>query len=387
MAESGGTAGDAELDLSNIPEFWREFIRMWGYDPETAHYRVLFVFRSASDVLRGLLDDVGPAETLEAIRPFGNIYGRNIADIARQMGTAPGDDLVSVTMPYYFGVYCSSGGDIKPMEIRDGKAVVELFACPTMEVQSPTEVCAMSHFNAEGVCQAINPDYEYVFTHHLNNGDDRCRFIVKKRSAKMKAVGPEPSTLPFLSMFKTPMDIENEQLGRLERTIPFTAPQVIIDLTSLTIAATYFNMFTAASVARIGSQRTMERSRAQAIRAGMEIGAECRRTTKGHDLDLMREKLGYIHTVLNQKGEPATITSSGLEREVVDCPMKGALPEQCAYLEGVFNGICQGIDPDYEFAYDRMMCRGDRSCHWAVRRRAQGRIEIDGSKQEDQFVY
>jgi aryl-alcohol dehydrogenase-like predicted oxidoreductase len=48
----------------------------------------------------------------------------------------------------------------------------------------------------------------------------------------------------------------------------------------------------------------------------------------------------------------------------------------CLQYEAFFNGICEAIDPDYEFAYDRMMTDGDESCHWAIRRKA-GRAPIE----------
>jgi hypothetical protein len=63
------------------------------------------------------------------------------------------------------------------------------------------------------------------------------------------------------------------------------------------------------------------------------------------------------------------ITTLGIEKEIKECPLKNGLPEQCKHLEGVFAGVCEAIDPDYEFTYDRMMTKGDQSCHWTVRKK------------------
>jgi len=358
-------------DQDNVPpNALQIFMNMWGYDPETTRFRSLLLFECASNVFRGLLEDIGPAGTLTAIKPYGNIYGRNIGNMAKEMGMSPGNDVISVAMPYYSGVYATSEGKIKPMEIRDGKAVVELYACPTKEVGSPPELCAMSHFNAEGICQVINPDYEYIFTHHLNSGDDCCRFIVKKRSSKLKSKGAEPKTLPFLSMFNKPVDVDTEQLGALERTIPYNVPQYLNDMTSLVIGVNYFNLFTTASVATIGSQRTTELGEPLARNTGIKLGAKWKEDSGGlADLEFAKQKLSFLQTILNQKGKPAIISDSSIEREIIDCPFKGSLPEQCKHIEGVFSGICEAINPDFEFAYDRMMSKGDSTCHWVVKKK------------------
>jgi hypothetical protein len=369
--------------------FFKEFVDRWGYDPGTARFRNLFIFECASNIFSVLIDEFGPAGTLAAIKPYGNLYGRNIGNIAKEMGLSPGNDVVSVALPYYSGVYATSEGNIKPMEIRDGKAVIELYSCPTKEVGSPPEICAMSHFNAEGICQVINPDYEYVFTHHLNSGDECCRFVVKKKSARLKSKGDEPKTLPFLSMFRKPVEIETEQLGDLERTIPYSVTKPESDLTCLTIATGYFNLFTTASVATMGSQRTMELNEPLARKTGIKLGTKWKEDSAGiTDLELTMQKLSYLQAVLNQKGEPAIISGSRIEREIVDCPFKGALPEQCKHLEGVFSGICEAIDPNYEFVYDCMMSKGDLTCHWVVRNKSEvGKLKTEVSIEDDSLGY
>jgi len=379
-AETG--MGDQNHRTANAFEI---FFNMWGYDPETTRFRSLLIFECASNVFKGLLTEIGPAGTLTAIKPYGNIYGRNIGGIAKEMRMSPGNDVISVAMPYYSGVYATSEGNIKPMEIRNGKAVVELYACPTKEVGSPPELCAMSHFNSEGICQVINPEYEYVFTHHLNSGDDCCRFIVKKKSEKLISKGAEPKTLPFLSMFRKPVDVETEQLGNLEMTIPYNVPPHLNHTTSLLIGVNYFNLFTVASIATIGSQRTIELGEPLAKGTGIKLGTKWKEESKGtQDLDLIREKLNNLDNILNRKGEPPSCSVSTIEREIVDCPLKGALPEQCKHLEGVFNGICEAIDPDYEFKYDRMMSKGDHSCHWVVKKKIARQQE---SESDDSFGY
>jgi hypothetical protein len=388
MADQTTSATSQANDSEGVTDWPKYMLDIFGYDPASAKFRNVFIFECASNMFKGILNEIGPANALNAIKPFGHIYGQNIANMSRRSGLAQGDDVIAVAMPYYFGVYCTSDGDIKPMEIRDGKAVVELYACPTTLAGSPPEFCAMSHFNTEGVCQVVNPDYEYVFTHHLNNGDDCCRFIVKRKSEKLKSKGAEAKTLPFLSMFRKPIEIDTEQVGNLEKTIPLNIPQQYRELLCLSVAFNYFNLFTIASVKIIGSERTVQLGEPLAKETGFKLGTKWKEESRGsHDLNMVNEKLGYIQSILNQKGGPVSLSDSRIEREVVDCPLKGALPEQCKHLEGVFSGICEVINPDYEFVYDRMMSKGDSSCHWVVRKKAVEVANQQEPTQDDSLGY
>jgi len=120
------------------------------------------------NMLRALINEVGPNQALEAIKPANIFGGKMIAGMVRQKMGIQGNDVVSVAMPYYVAHYGTSRGHIKPMEIRDGKAIVELYACPGVPAGAPAEMCiAVSHYLAMGMCEAANPDYEFVFTHHL----------------------------------------------------------------------------------------------------------------------------------------------------------------------------------------------------------------------------
>lgn len=37
--------------------------------------------------------------------------------------------------------------------------------------------------------------------------------------------------------------------------------------------------------------------------------------------------------------------------------------------EYFFKGMVSAINPDYEFTYDRMIMRGDKDCHWTLKKR------------------
>lgn len=60
---------------------------------------------------------------------------------------------------------------------------------------------------------------------------------------------------------------------------------------------------------------------------------------------------------------------SSIEGAVVECPFaQSALPEMCYQYGVFFNGVCEVIDPSYEFTYDHLMTGGDQTCLWVLER-------------------
>ena len=168
------------------------------------------LFEIAVNILRSLLSEVGTNRTLAAIRGYTKVWGINAANMAKQRYGLKGSELEDVALPYYLYHCASSFGHIKPMEIRDGNAVVELYACPSKQIPNcPPELCiALSHYISEGICQATNPEYEVIFTHHIANHDDCCRYVVKKKSRNVDLNNPGPlqKTIPLhLSQEETNM--------------------------------------------------------------------------------------------------------------------------------------------------------------------------------------
>jgi predicted hydrocarbon binding protein len=247
------------------------------------------------------------------------------------------------------------------MEIRDGKAIVELYACPVTIINAPPEICiAMSHYISEGLCQAVNPEYEFIYTHHLSNHDGRCRHIVKNKSSKAAL----------------------DDLGSLQKTIPLNLSQDEINMVSGVVCFASLNIFTSASIDLIGSERTLELALPQAKELGLKVGNNLMGDSGGNgNIQTIRDKLDFLSSIQGQIGAPAILTGSILEKEIKECPYKGSPPEVCKQLEAIFNGVCESIDPDYEFAYDRMMSKGDKTCHWVVRKKgAQEPVKRDVTK-------
>jgi hypothetical protein len=329
-----------------IPE-WMKVV--WKWDDLIGPLRVYILFDCAVNSFKSLLGEVGPNKTLETIKPINKLIGGSMPDAAKQRFGPQGNDAEAVAMPYYWFHCGTSNGNIKPMEIRNGMAMVEVGSCPCPQFNAPPELCvAISHYLSDGLSEAVNPEFEFIWTHHLVNGDKYCRYIAKEKSVKY----------------------DSSNLGELQKTVSLDLSKQEMGALATMVAWSQMNVFKLASVNLIGSKRTIELAEPLAKKSGVELGIKLIEDEKGNrDLKMIKDKLDFLGPVLMQSGEPSIITGARIEKEVVDCPLKNSEPEVCKHLEAMFNGVCEAINPDYEFVYDRMMSKSESSCHWVVRKK------------------
>jgi predicted hydrocarbon binding protein len=338
--------------------------------PEYDPLRGMWIYECAINSFRAILNEVGLNRTIEATRHYNEAWGRAVVGMVRERLGQQSSDLETIATSGHYVHTCTSFGHIKPLEIREGGAVVELFACPNPGLNAPPEMCiAMSHVMAGSYCKFVNPDYEVVFTNHMGNGDDCCRYIVRKKGSKFSI----------------------DDLGLLERTIPIELSyEEMASFAGKMVVFSQLFTFTSVLINLVGSRRALELviplSRQTGLRFGKMIGGT---GDVNSDLPTIKEKMDAISSTLYlQKGSPLIITSSRIEREITDCPLKGAPVEVCKQFEGVFNGVCEATNPEYEFAYDRMMTKGDHSCHWVVRKKSGNEeAKLQEPIQDDSFGY
>ncbi len=87
------------------------------------------------------------------------------------------------------------------------------------------------------------------------------------------------------------------------------------------------------------------------------------------------ETLGHMAQAmckaLNQRGSPNFISEDEFVMQITDCPCQTFSPEFCGQHGILIDGIIEVLNPAYEFVYDRMMTKGDKTCHWTIRKRAK----------------
>jgi hypothetical protein len=95
---------------------------------------------------------------------------------------------------------------------------------------------------------------------------------------------------------------------------------------------------------------------------------EGRMQDRGSNLQTLLDLIGFVQT-LHQRSSVAEIHGDKVEGVVTECPFSAYPPEICHQYEAFFNGVCEVIDPEYEFAYHRMMTKGDKTCQWTISRK------------------
>lgn len=124
------------------------------------------------------------------------------------------------------------------------------------------------------------------------------------------------------------------------------------DVLGLAVVFQELNVLTLASVNAIGSRLTMKLSAPLVRKTSIELGSKLKEEAGSlGDPMVIRDKLNCLSTMFGQAGEPAVVTDAGIERETSYCPFTLGPPEACAHMRGLFRGVCEAVNPDYELTY------------------------------------
>ncbi|HTY48015.1 MAG TPA: hypothetical protein VMB46_10180 [Methanomassiliicoccales archaeon] len=89
----------------------------------------------------------------------------------------------------------------------------------------------------------------------------------------------------------------------------------------------------------------------------------------------------------HQKSSNLEENGVGTVQEICKCPFSDSPKEICEQYQTFFNGICEAIDPSYEFKYDRMMTKGDGTCHWTIKKKgARAEKGLSPSTDQDEMM-
>ncbi len=294
----------------------------------------------------------GVLDALAAVRPYRRLdmQAANIDLRKRLKIESRGVDVLLLT--YLFAGLHSVRKDNMSGEVKERGGVGTFRDCLYKDA-SPEFCLSISHIFTEALADFVNPEYECVWTHHQTGGDPYCRFVFKKRS--------DPASVL-------------EDLGETVSTLPkFELPAEQIRALTISTGALFLNENTRAFVDLHGSEKTIDLLGANARSVGQKIGA----VLALHNVELGRDagSIGrLVHTLektIGQRGTVAVMSEDECAGEITDCTQQQFVKEQCKQFEALFEGIVSEINPNYEFAYERMMSEGDSTCRWVVRKKAE----------------
>jgi len=294
----------------------------------------------------------GKLDSIAAVKPYRRMDMQHVnLDLRNKLSIKSNGPDAMVTTYLFAGLHSVTKENMSG-EIKE-KGGVGIFKDCLYKDASPEFCLSISHAFTEALADLVNPDYESYWTHHQSSGDPFCRFVFKRKSEPISVL---------------------EDLGETIAIVPkFDLPKENIQALSIMTGAVFLNENTRGFVDLHGSEKTVEVLGLNAERIGKRIGEKL---VKGNpplsrDADSIGRLIHSLEKSLAQRDAFDIISKDECTCEVTDCTQQQFVPEQCKQLESLFNGIVHGINPAYEFAYDRMMSKGDATCHWVVKKKAE----------------
>jgi len=147
--------------------------------PQVAHQQaVALLGRAAAMLLQALVDKFGSEEARKIIYPYFKQMGKEMAALAPQLGIR-GNDALALSAITHLLEEQVLGVVGKPTADSPDRVVKHATSCPFQNL--PMDVCYSFQPICDGIAEAINPQYRWVLTKAIPNGDPICEFIWEKK--------------------------------------------------------------------------------------------------------------------------------------------------------------------------------------------------------------
>jgi hypothetical protein len=289
---------------------------------------------------KALVESVGSEEALRHLKPYFVNAGRAGAYHIKRLTGLPTDDAGSI-MVVWIGIahFQMSNAKVTVKASSKDYAIAEMTDCAINGACPEACYCWCLFVNDGGIY--LNPDYETELIKCIPWGDSYC--CIKASKKGITSIDNPSIIVP----------------------IPEISAKLANFLSHAYVGENWVNA-SRAFIDAVGSERASEVLCTKMRSAGHAVGENL--VSK---YDFVLDKPGVVvHSlnILHQKRESYSLNGSS-QGEVTECPFSEAPLEICLQYEAFFNGICEVIDPSYEFAYDRMMTKGDKTCHWTIRKK------------------
>jgi len=289
----------------------------------------------------------GPLDTMAHIRPFKKRSSLTLLIETRRQMNLKGNGPDQIAMPFYVAHSALGNPEDAELEIKEGGVVGTNHDC-IFKNATPEFCVVISHLAGEAFCEALNPEYDMIWTHHITAGDPYCRYVVKKKTTpytNLDDLGKTLATLPKVNLPK-------EELLRIKGWI----------------LGHFWGCTTEGFVDYCGSEKTMEILGANANRIGLGAGTYLVQSgmIKERNVTGVGQLIDEFGKGSEQYGDVVRSSNNEYSKEIVNCPFKSLPCEICKQFESFFNGVCKAVSPDLEFKYSKMMTAGDHSCLWSV---------------------
>ena len=316
--------------------------------------------------LRSLIDAAGPDRTVALNRPYWHHAGNAAGIILKNSMGLKERDPGSVISAFAF-VFHVTRMKYEVFEIlgTDWKEI-HMLSCPFET--APPEFCQLLDGPiANGMIEAFDLNQKVVVYQRKTQGAPFCVMrIVQEGSSQKRPEGQERVTA-----WPQATGISREEA----------------DSWVVQYIAEHWVMITRAMMDFEGSEAALRTQLMSMKGLGLSLGLRFQGPSPRHEGEVERiaPLLEFSNQLFHQEGRLKIASPDHAEREILSCPFQSAPPALCLQYEAFFNGVCEAINPSYEFVYDRMMTKGDKTCHWTIRKK-RGILESKEEPSEGQIA-
>jgi predicted hydrocarbon binding protein len=293
---------------------------------------------------------VGLVEGMAMMRLYKKRNGYILISIVKNKMGLKGTGIDALVMPMALG-QMALNADPRAVKgvFTDKGAAITVENC-IFRGASPEFCVTISHFTSDLMCEAIDPDYECIWTHHINRNDPYCRYVFKKKAEHIDLMNPG-KTISVLNFPPIPEDDK-----RFMRNFILTH---------------FWDATTEAFMDLRGSKETLDHLIPVANNLGREMGEALKKSgqTPPQTVDMIGDMFDMLGGIMTQQGTIRPVSQNEFCKDITDCPFQTFPNEVCRQIEALFQGMVHAINPDIEFSYGKMMNAGAPICSWSVRKK------------------
>jgi hypothetical protein len=310
-------------------------------------------------VMHLMVAELGSKTALEAMLPYDKANGMGGGLAAKRITGIDNKDEASTALLCNFIRQVLFRKEL-PVYITNKGAVCRTESC-WFENNMPELCISICQLKGNGVVEAINPGLEWIVFAKRQSGDPFCKAMVRKRILN-DLWGAQIHDL---------RDSEFDEGQFLhEIDIPYISAESLEDLRNQYYGEIWA-VTTRSFIDAVGTDRALDRLLPTMKNIGVSAS---KKFLKGEvlgdaPLEFISASINRFGGMLQQEGTIKVDTQGFMGKELDQCPFANAPFEVCLQYEAFCQGVCSYLSPDYEFAYDRMMSKGDATCHWTIRKK------------------
>ena len=307
---------------------------------------------------QALVDEAGSEAALRHLKPYftntGMAGAHNIPDI---QGITL-DELLDRGALCYMWLLITGARSGAIFKADDESRIFEIVDCATGGISKEGCISLCQFTNNAGVGVG-RQDFEAILLRSLSFGDSVCHLAFRRVGIEAK--------VSAIDEFRVPED-----------KWPVLPDEELKEYLALSLIGEAWSNATRALIDFAGPERALDRLRFHMRHAGLSFGIRMadRLGARERRLQSILEIVELVQLLHRRKGT-CTVGEGCAEGKVSECPFSSSPSEICMQYEAFFNGVCEAIDPSCEFAYDRMMTKGDKTCHWLITKKGQTASKAD----------